>query len=393
MEAETPSIEVGDGTLFAERFAVQKLLGRGEMGSVWLAHDTAELRPVALKIVTDAIRRNGFASVHLKRALRQAMQLQHPNIASVFEFIETENGSAIVSEYVDGQTLAELRAHKRANCFAASEISAWVTSLCDALAYAHDSNGVVHRNLHPGNLLVSDELKKLKVTDFALGLENSTQQLAYMSPQQMRGEEPTLSDDVYAFGAILFELLSSKTPFAEGDLAAQIEDRVPPPVSRRREQEGIAGETIPKHWEETIAACLEKHPSRRPHDFAEVAERLRLGGTIRFSGGQEELKTRALAQNLTHARIVGAAAGVAALVAAAILVGRAMHPSRTETQRLAQAALPGGYATEAKEPGIFTGTTIVPESDPDFSPLPSAETTPASPEKSKTKSPKPRRHF
>ena len=92
-----------------------------------------------------------------------------------------------------------------------------------------------------------------------------------MSPQQLLGEEPAPSDDIYALGVTLYEMLSSKPPFYNGDIELQVREVVAPPIAQRRVTLGIAGEPIPKRWEETIAACLAKTPEQRPRSAAEVA--------------------------------------------------------------------------------------------------------------------------
>ena len=85
----------------------------------------------------------------------------------------------------------------------------------------------------------------------------------------------------------LYEMLSSKPPFYNGDVASQVREVIAPPINQRRVTLGIAGDPIPKHWEETIAACLAKHPEQRPRSAAEVASRLRLGGTVRLTVARE----------------------------------------------------------------------------------------------------------
>ena len=140
---------------------------------------------------------------------------------------------------------------------------------------------------------------ELKITDFGIAcslrdsmsrvsVRTSSETMNYMSPQQMLGEDPSPSDDIYALGAILYEMLSSKPPFYSGDVASQVREVIAPTITQRRVTLGIAGEPIPKHWEETIAACLAKQRERRPRSATEeVARQLRLGGTIRLTTARE----------------------------------------------------------------------------------------------------------
>ena len=130
---------------------------------------------------------------------------------------------------------------------------------------------------------------------------------------------------IYALGATLYEMLSSKPPFYGGDVASQVREVIAPTMTQRRTKFEIAGEPIPKQWEETIASCLAKNPERRPQTPADVARRLRLGGTIRLSEVKEPAKP--LLQR-THVRVAALAGGALALIAAISLL---YHPRSTPT--------------------------------------------------------------
>lgn len=280
------------GTKIFGRFTLQKVLGRGGMGVVWLARDERLDRLIALKLVPESLNFDASAQEDLKRETRKSLLLTHPNIVRIFDFVEDEHSAAISMEYVDGATLSSLRVKKPNKCFEVEEIAPWVTSLCDALSYAHQSAGLVHRDLKPSNLMVNSR-SELKITDFGIActlrdsmsyvsVRTSSGTLNYMSPQQLLGEDPSPADDIYAVGATLYEMLSSKPPFYGGDIASQVREVVPPITAQRRAKLGIKGAPIPKYWEETIAACLAKEPERRPHTAADIARRFRLGGTLRL---------------------------------------------------------------------------------------------------------------
>src|SRR5437899_2576611 len=100
--------------------------------------------------------------------------------------------------------------------------------------------------------------------------------LVYMSPQQLDGERGTHLDDVYSLGSTLYELLTSKPPFYSGNIDRQICERVAPSMTERRKELDIEPALVPPVWEDTVAACLAKDPSRRPQSAAEVAQRLQL---------------------------------------------------------------------------------------------------------------------
>lgn len=344
------------GTRLFQRFTLQKMLGRGGMGVVWLALDERLDRLVALKLFPENIALDPSVHEDLKRETRKCLLLTHPNIVRIFDFVEDDQNAAICMEYVDGSTLSSLRVKKRANCFAVSELAPWVTSLCDALAYAHDSVSIIHRDLKPSNLMVNSRME-LKVADFgtactlrdpvsAVSVRPSSGTLNYMSPQQLMGEDPARTDDIYAVGATLYELLSSKPPFFGGDITTQVKEVIPPSIEERRKALGIAGEAVPKYWEEAIAACLAKDPADRPQTPVELARRLRLGGTIRLAAEKEESKIRNLLIALTQARVVGAAAGVAALIAAAVLAFHSPRPTIVKVVEETKAGITPSYAVE-----------------------------------------------
>ncbi len=345
-------------TKLFNRFSLQKVLGRGALGVVWLARDDRLDQLVALKLIPETLSFDPSIREDLKREARKSLQLTHPNIVRIYDFIEDPETAAISMEYVDGLTLSAFQVQKRARCFAVSEMAPWVTSLCDALAYAHDFARVIHRDIKPPNLMVNSRLE-LKVTDFGIACTirdskvlvsaRTFSTLNYMSPQQVMDEAPSPSDDIYAVGATLYELFSSKPPFFNGDVATQIREVVPPWIAERREQLGIAGEAVPKHWEEAIAACLEKNPAHRPRDAADLARRLRLGGTIRLTAAQQESKMRGLMESLSRARLLGAAAGIVALIAAIVFGLRAPHHENVAIKREVNLALPAGYTLQLRK--------------------------------------------
>lgn len=321
------------GTRLFRRFSLQKVLGRGERSVVWLARDHRLRRLVALKLVPDAICRDPSARENLKSETRKNLLLTHPNIARVFDFVEDEQAAAICLEYMDGTTLSDARAQKQSKCFGILELAPWIGALCDALAYAHESAGLIHRGLKPANVMMNSR-SEIKVTDFgiaaslrdSMGPESvltSTGTLNYMSPQQILREDPSPSDDIYALGATLYEMLSSKPPFYSGDVASQIREVTAPPISRRRATLGIAGDPIPKHWEDTIAACLAKPREGRPQSAAEVAGRLQLEGMIRLTSARDIAKPAFQ----RYLKIGALAGGAAVVLGAALIYSRSSSPT------------------------------------------------------------------
>jgi serine/threonine protein kinase/Tfp pilus assembly protein PilF len=285
--AEATSRELGSGQKVFGRYTLIKVLGRGGMGIVWLARDEELERDVALKFIPDLMIQDRAVFDQLKHEAKRCLELTHPHIVRIHDFIHDERSGCISMEYIDGETLSNLRAEKERKVFEPDEIADWTSQLCDALAYAHNYAKVIHRDLKPANLMVNKN-GDLKVSDFgiACSLGDSVSRLTveqgrsgtlvYMSPQQLGGERGTHLDDIYSLGASIYELLTSKPPFYSGNIDRQICERVAPSMTERRKELDIEPALVPPLWEDAVAACLAKDPSRRPQSAADVAQRLQL---------------------------------------------------------------------------------------------------------------------
>src|SRR5216683_681544 len=257
------------------------------MGIVWLARDEELERDVALKFIPDLMIQDHAVFDQLKRETKRCLELTHSHIVRIHDFVQDGRSGCISMEYIDGETLSNLRAEKEQKVFEPDEIATWTSQLCDALDYAHNHAKVIHRDLKPGNLMVNQR-GDLKVSDFGIArsLGDSVSRLTaeqgrsgtlvYMSPQQLDGERGTHLDDIYSLGATLYDLLTSKPPFYSGNIDRQICERVVPSMTERRKEFNIEPASIPQIWEKTVADCLTKNPLRRPRSALEVAQRLQL---------------------------------------------------------------------------------------------------------------------
>jgi serine/threonine protein kinase/tetratricopeptide (TPR) repeat protein len=268
------------------RYTLIKILGRGGMGIVWLAHDEELERDVALKFLPDLLIHDAAVLSDLKRETRRCLELTHKNIVRIYDFVHDERSGCISMEYIDGDTLSSLRCDKERKVFETADLTEWMSQLCDALDYAHNYAHVIHRDLKPANLMVNQR-GELKVSDFGIArsLEDSMSvitkggrsgTLSYMSPQQLEGERGTHLDDIYSLGASVYELLTSKPPFYVGNIDRQIGEKIPPSMTERRKEFEIEGEPIPAVWEEWVAACLAKDPAKRPQSVREIARQLQV---------------------------------------------------------------------------------------------------------------------
>src|SRR5881409_1319543 len=269
------------------RYKLVKVLGRGGMGIVWLARDQELERDVALKFLPDLMIHDYALFDQLKRETKRCLELTHPHIVRIHDFVHDERSGCISMEYIDGETLSNLRAEKERKVFEPDEIATWTSQLCDALDYAHNHAKIIHCDLKPANLMVNQQ-GELKISDFriARSLADSVSRLTleqgrsgtlvYMSPQQLNGDRCTHLDDIYSLGASIYELLTSKPPFYSGNIDRQICERVTPSMTERRKELDIEPALVPQVWEDAIAACLAKDSSRRPQSAVEVARRLQL---------------------------------------------------------------------------------------------------------------------
>jgi len=324
--AAATSCEFANGQKVFGRYTLVKVLGRGGMGIVWLARDEELERDVALKFLPDLMIQDRAVFDQLKRETKRCLELTHPHIVRIHDFVHDERSGCISMEYIDGETLSNLRAEKEQKVFEPDEIAIWTSQLCDALDYAHNHAKVIHRDLKPGNLMVSQR-GDLKVSDFGIArsLADSVSRLtmeqgrsgtlAYMSPQQLDGERGSHLDDIYSLGATLYDLLTSKPPFYSGNIDRQIHERVAPSMTERRREFDIEPALVPQVWEDAVAACLAKDSLRRPQSAAEVARRLQLA--------QPRTGTRIAPGKSSNRKVllVGGLAALSVLVLASVYVG------------------------------------------------------------------------
>ena len=232
---------IGDGqmgTLLAGRYRVVRQLGRGGMGSVWLAEDTAlDNHPVAVKMLPAVLVADRRAFRQLKDEALVSMRLVHPGVVQVRSFEENGGNPFLVSDYVDGRTLDDVLAER--GRLPEEEALRLLAPVAAALDWAHRA-GVVHRDVKPANVMVRRDGTPF-VLDFGIAREVqetltrvtgrlSSGTLLYMSPEQLRGAEARPAQDVYSFAATAYECLSGSPPFTRGQVEFQILNEPPPPL-------------------------------------------------------------------------------------------------------------------------------------------------------------------
>jgi uncharacterized delta-60 repeat protein len=266
----SPGLRVGGA-----RFILKRLVGRGESSEVWLARDVKMIRDVALKFLPRIFRSDENLLERLAKEVQRCQLLKHPQIVATYDLAQDYDSIAVAMEFVDGWSLATLKVDKLCRCYEMDEIEPWISQLGEALEYAHNEFGIVHGDLKPANLLVSAR-EGIKVSDFGLAAlirgESAKRGLArgissgigFLSPQQVMGGTPSERDDIYSFGATIFDLLTGTPPFYQGEIIAQICSLKPPSMTERLQELDIQCEPIAPAWEDAVAACLAKEPAERP---------------------------------------------------------------------------------------------------------------------------------
>jgi serine/threonine-protein kinase len=205
--------------VFANRYELGDEIGHGGMADVYLAHDRLLDRRVAVKVLLPQYANDPTNVERFRREAQAAAGLSHPHIVAVYDWGEEDETSFIVMEYVPGQTLREiLQSYGRLAPLDAARIAA---DIADALSFAH-AHGVVHRDVKPGNVLVTPQ-GQVKVTDFGIARAETSEPLTktgavlgtatYFSPEQAQGFALDGRSDVYALGVVLYEMLTGDAPF------------------------------------------------------------------------------------------------------------------------------------------------------------------------------------
>lgn len=258
-------------------YQILEKIGSGGMGEVYLAEDTKLRRKVALKFLPLEYSSKSELKARFLREARAAAALNHPNITTIHEIDEREGRTYIVMEYVRGQTLSQLI---RGRSLPVEQATEFIVAVADALSLAH-RKGIIHRDVKPGNIMVSSEDRlqagrRIKVMDFGLAkLQGAVQltvtatrmgTLAYMSPEQARGETVDHRTDIFSLGAVLYEMLAGSAPFTgehEAAVLYNVVNQEPVPISRKRAD-------VPRDLERIVGKTLAKDPKQRYQSMAEL---------------------------------------------------------------------------------------------------------------------------
>jgi Tol biopolymer transport system component len=326
-------------------------IGAGGMGEVYKARDTRLDRSVAIKILPGEFAQNAQLKLRFEREAKTISQLSHPHICTLHDVGSDGGVEYLVMELLEGQSLAE-RLVKGA--LPIDQVLRYGVEIAEALEKAHRA-GVVHRDLKPGNIMLTKTGAKL--LDFGLakpsrpvwsgGVEDLTQQktlteegtiigtMQYMAPEQLEGREADARTDIFAFGALLYEMITGRRAFdgkSRTSLIAAIVDREPPPISTLQPM-------APAALERLVRTCLAKDPEERWQTAHDVVLELRgiVDGMSAAAPQRQRVASRAHWLWL---------AGSALAVVAAVLTTRAlMQPTRVFAPTIRASLLPPPHAT------------------------------------------------
>jgi eukaryotic-like serine/threonine-protein kinase len=311
--------------LIAGRYELEEQVGSGGMSKVYRAHDRLLERTVALKILHEHYSQDEEYVERFRREARAVAQLAHPNVVTVIDRGEHEGRQFIVFEYVDGENLKQLVA--REGPLPPKQVVELGLQVARALASAH-ARGVVHRDVKPQNVLLSDEGLP-KVTDFGIARSSDVESVTltgtvmgtseYISPEQARGEPVDVRSDVYSLGAILYELCTGEVPFP-GENPVSVAMRhlhEPVPSVRERRPE------VPPRLDAAVRRSMAKDPAERFASMDELVAELE-ASLAGLGEGEETIVLPAPARARPGRRRAGRFARALALsVAALVLVGAA----------------------------------------------------------------------
>ncbi|HET7869981.1 MAG TPA: protein kinase [Actinomycetota bacterium] len=269
--------QLDEDVLLGDRYRLVRMIGSGGMGTVWEAEDETLGRPVAVKVLSESLAAGERAVRRFEREAKAAARLSGPYIAAVYDFGRSEGRPYIVMELVSGETLADRLA--REGPLPPQEASRIAAQVAEALEEAHAA-GIVHRDVKPGNVMLTPT-GDVRVMDFGIAAAAWAERVttsglvlgtpSYLAPEQAKSEKTTPASDVYALGAMLYEMVAGRPPFvAETPVAVALAHIRDDPLPLDQVAEGV-----PPNLASASMAALAKDPTERPPSAAAFTSMLR----------------------------------------------------------------------------------------------------------------------
>ena len=260
------------GQLYGDRYRLQLRIAIGGMGEVWQAEDELILRQVAIKILKEEYLGDPLFLERFRTEAKSAALVEHEGIANIFDYGEDSGSAFLVMELVPGESLSRLL--EREKKLSEEKVLDIIAQTCRALGAAH-SRGLVHRDIKPGNLLITPD-DKVKITDFGIArvgdqvpLTKTGQVMGtvqYLAPEQATGKTSTPATDLYSLGVVAYEALAGKRPFTG-------ENQMAIAMAHINEMPPALPETIDPRVQNLVLSCLAKKPSQRPESATSLAIR------------------------------------------------------------------------------------------------------------------------
>jgi serine/threonine protein kinase len=324
----TPTEKLQKGSTIAGRYQILEELGRGGMGVVYKAKDTKLKRTVALKFLPPELTHIPNVKDRFMREAQAAAALDHPNICTVYEFDETEEKTFISMAYIEGRSL---RKKIESGPLELDEALRIATQVAEGLQMAH-KKGVVHRDIKSANIMVMED-GQTKIMDFGLARVTGSTLLtkdgstmgtvAYMSPEQARGEAVDHRTDIWSFGVVLYEMLTGELPFKgehEQAIVFSIRKDKPKPITQ------IDAEISPS-IEQVVDKALEKDADKRYQQVNELLDDLK---SISAGIVPEEIKARLRKAKLLKRKRSILYAGAVGLVIVIAVLSLTLFTGRVE---------------------------------------------------------------
>jgi len=328
------------GQLYGDRYRLQLKIAIGGMGEVWQAEDELIQRQVAIKILKEEYVSDPNFLERFRTEARSAALVEHEGIANVYDYGEDSSSAYLVMELVPGESLS--RVIEREKRLSDAKVLDIMAQTSRALAAAH-ARGLVHRDIKPGNLLITPD-GKVKITDFGIArvgdqvpLTKTGQVMGtvqYLAPEQATGKASTPATDLYSLGVVAYEALSGKRPFTG-------ENQMAIAMAHINEMPPALPDTVDPRVQNLVLSCLAKKPNQRPESATSLA--IRAEALLREKRGSKPV-------------VVGSTLGLLGLLTVVVLVAilsdpQAPSPSPSPTENPTQSeTVSESQPVETEEP-------------------------------------------